>query len=230
MKDKTILKIIDVKKRYALGETYVDALRGVSLNIDKGELISIVGPSGSGKSTLLNVVGLLTEPTEGQVFLEGKDISKLNEDQRAYVRGKTIGFVFQTFNLIPTFTSVENVAVPLMFYGYSKEKRTKMAKELLRKVGLEHRLDNKPSQLSGGERQRVAVARALANEPDILLADEPTGNLDSTSGKAILDLFLDLNKEGKTIILVTHDPRLPKLTRRTIHIKDGLIEKEVNKK
>lgn len=228
--ERILLEIINVKKRYALGETYVDALRGVTLNINKGELISIVGPSGSGKSTLLNVIGLLTDPSEGKVLLEGKDISKIDEDKRAYIRGKTLGFVFQTFNLIPTFTSVENVAVPLMFYGYSKEERTEMAKELLKKVGLEHRDNSKPSQLSGGERQRVAIARALANEPEIILADEPTGNLDSKSGDAILDLFLKLNKEGKTIILVSHDPRLPKLTRRTIYIKDGLIEKEVNKK
>ncbi|MFA5382320.1 MAG: ABC transporter ATP-binding protein [Candidatus Micrarchaeia archaeon] len=227
---ENLLKIENVKKRFLLGEIPVDALRGVSLEIKEGELISIVGPSGSGKSTLLNIIGLLTEPTEGQIILEGKDISKLNEDERAYLRGKKLGFVFQTFNLIPTFSSVENVAVPMMFYGYSKEERTKTAEELLRKVGLSHRLNSRPSQLSGGERQRVAIARALANEPDIILADEPTGNLDSESGKSILDLFLKLNKEGKTIILVTHDPRIPKLTKRTIHIKDGLIDKEVNKK
>ncbi len=227
---KKILEIKNVKKRFLLGEIPVDALRGVSLDIKAGELISIVGPSGSGKSTLLNVIGLLTEPSEGQVILEGRDISKLNEDQRAYLRGKKLGFVFQTFNLIPTFSSLENVAVPMMFYGYPKAERNKLAKELLLKVGLGHRLESRPSQLSGGERQRVAIARALANEPDIILADEPTGNLDSESGKSILDLFLKLNKEGKTIIIVTHDPRIPKLTRRTIHIKDGLINKEVNKK
>lgn len=228
--ENNILRITDVKKRYTLGEIYVNALNGVSLDINRGELISIVGPSGSGKSTLLNVIGLLSEPTEGKILLKGKDISKLSEDERAYIRGKTLGFVFQTFNLIPTFTSIENVSVPLMFYGYSKEKRTKIAQDLLTKVGLGHRLNSKPSQLSGGERQRVAIARALANEPEIILADEPTGNLDSKSGTAILDLFLKLNKEGKTIILVTHDPKLPNLTQRTIYIKDGVIEKEVKKK
>ncbi|MFA5382651.1 MAG: ABC transporter ATP-binding protein [Candidatus Micrarchaeia archaeon] len=224
---ENLLKIENVKKRFLLGEIPVDALRGVSLEIKEGELISIVGPSGSGKSTLLNVIGLLTEPTEGHIFLEKNDISKLNEDERAYIRGKKIGFVFQTFNLIPTFTSLENVAVPLMFYGYSIQERNKIANELLKKVGLSHRLNNKPSQLSGGERQRVAIARALANDPEIILADEPTGNLDSEAGKSILDIFFKLNKEGKTIIIVTHDPKIPKLTNRIIYIKDGRIDKEV---
>ena len=227
---KAVISLSNVSKRYPLGEVFVDALKDVSLKIHEGELVSIMGPSGSGKSTLLNIIGLLTEPTHGHVVLDHKDVSKLHEDARAYIRGKKIGFVFQTFNLIPTFNAIENVAIPMAFYGINKKTRLKMAEDFLKTVGLSERLYNKPSQLSGGERQRVAVARALGNNPDIILADEPTGNLDSATGLQILDLFLKLNKQGKTVVIVTHDEFITKKTKRTFYLKDGKIHREVKKR
>jgi len=227
---KTVIGLSNVSKRYPLGEVFVDALKNISLEIHEGELVSIMGPSGSGKSTLLNVMGLLTEPTSGRIILDHKDVSKLHEDARAYIRGKKIGFVCQTFNLIPTFNAIENVAVPMAFYGIDKKTRLRMAENFLKSVGLEERMYSKPSQLSGGERQRVAIARSLGNNPDIILADEPTGNLDSVSGKQILDLFLKLNREGKTVVIVTHDESITKKTKRTLFLRDGELHKEVKKR
>lgn len=217
----------NVQKVYPMGEVNVPALRGIDLTIQPGEFVAIMGPSGSGKSTLMHLLGCLDLPSDGVVQLDGHDVSKLDEDTLAQIRGKKIGFVFQTFNLIPTLTAVENVELPLFFQGVPRVERRARAIELLRKVGLEGRAHHKPSQLSGGERQRVAIARALANDPEIILADEPTGNLDSESGRAILDLLAQLHREGKTIILVTHNPEAAAYAQRILRIKDGRLVEEV---
>lgn len=223
---ETIVELRNVKKVYQMGEVQVHALRGVNLKVNKGDLIAIIGPSGSGKSTLLNMIGCLDKPTSGKVIIRGTDVSEMSENELARIRGKEIGFVFQFFHLVPTLTALENVELPMMFQGVSRKKRREKAKYLLKLVGLGKRMLHRPSQLSGGERQRVAIARALANDPALLLADEPTGNLDSKSGKEIIELIAKLNKEGRTIIIVTHDISIAKYTRKIIHIKDGLIEKE----
>lgn len=221
------LQLEDVHKTYWLGETQVAALRGLGFAITAGDFVAIMGPSGSGKSTLMHLLGCLDMPTEGLVRLDGRDVTHLDEDTLAEVRGKKIGFVFQTFNLIPTLTAQENVELPLFFQGISRKQRGLRAAELLQRVGLDGRIHHKPSQLSGGERQRVAVARALANDPEIILADEPTGNLDSQSGEAILQLLAQLNREGKTIILVTHNPEAAAYAHRTVHIKDGRLREDI---
>jgi len=226
MPRRELVELKNVSKRYVMDDVYVDALKDVSFKIREGEFVGIIGPSGSGKSTLLNIMGLLAKPSSGTVLLDGIDVSGLDEDRRAYLRGKKLGFVFQTFNLIPTFNALENVAIPMAFYDVPKKKRIEKAKELLDSVGMKHRLYHLPSQLSGGERQRVAIARALANNPEIILADEPTGNLDSVSGKQVLDLFVNLNKDGKTIIIVTHDQNIAKKMNRIISLKDGRIIKD----
>jgi putative ABC transport system ATP-binding protein len=221
------LQLEDVHKTYSLGETQVAALRGLGLTIDVGDFVAIMGPSGSGKSTLMHLLGCLDLPNQGLVRLDGHDVTHLDEDTLAQIRGKKIGFVFQTFNLIPTLTAQENVELPLFFQGVSRKQRSSRAQELLQRVGLDGRIHHKPSQLSGGERQRVAVARALANDPEIILADEPTGNLDSDSGQAILQLLAQLNREGKTIILVTHNPEAAAYAHRTVYIKDGRLREEL---
>jgi len=220
-----VIKLDKVCKRYKMGDTIVEALCGVNLEIKKGEFIAIVGPSGSGKSTMMNLVGALDLATEGDIFLGDKNIEHLGESELAQIRGRRIGFVFQTFNLIPTLRATENVMLPMFFQGVSDAKQKERARELLTKVGLKHRMDHLPNELSGGERQRVAIARALANDPEVILADEPTGNLDSKTGREIIQMFIKLNKEGKTIIMVTHDLEIAKLAQRTIKLKDGEIVK-----
>lgn len=222
-----MIHLKNAQKVYLMGEVRVPALRGIDLTMQPGEFVAIMGPSGSGKSTLMHLLGCLDLPSDGIVQLDGHDVTKLDEDRLAQIRGKKIGFVFQTFNLIPTLTALENVELPLFFQGVSRVERRVRAAELLGKVGLDGRMHHKPSQLSGGERQRVAIARALANNPEIILADEPTGNLDSESGKAILDLLAQLHREGKTIILVTHNPEAAAYTQRILRIRDGLLVEEV---
>ena len=220
-----IIELKDVHKIYEMGKTKVRALRGSSLEVNKGEFLSIEGPSGSGKSTLMNMIGCLDVPTSGKIHLEKWDIEKLQESDLAQIRGKKIGFIFQTFNLIKNLTAIENVALPMMFQGVSREKRLKRARDLLVGVGLGDRLDHKPAELSGGQQQRVAIARSLANDPDVILADEPTGNLDTKTGKKVLEMLKDLNeREGKTIVMVTHDPRASGYAGRIVEIKDGVVQ------
>lgn len=221
----TLLKLEDVWKIYQMGETEFAALKGIDLTISKGEFVIILGPSGSGKSTLMNLLGCLDIPSKGTVFLNGKDISHLGESELATIRGQMIGFIFQQFNLIPTLNTLENVMLPLEFQDADSSFAKKKAAELLELVGLSQKARNLPSQLSGGQRQRVAIARSLAVDPDIILADEPTGNLDSKTGTYILDFLYDLHKkEGKTIIIVTHDVTLIRYAERVVHIRDGLVE------
>jgi putative ABC transport system ATP-binding protein len=217
-----LIEIENVKKVYQMGETQVAALRGISLQIEKGEMVSITGPSGSGKSTLMNILGCLDQPSEGVYRLDGVDVQNLNDDQLAVIRNKKIGFVFQTFNLLPRTTALDNVELPLIYAGTPE--RGKRARHALEQVGLGDRLHHRPNELSGGQQQRVAIARALVGEPAIILADEPTGNLDSQSGEEIINIFKRLNREqGMTIILVTHDPDVAASASRTIHVKDGKI-------
>lgn len=223
-----MIELKNAHKIYPMGEISVQALRGLDLTIKPGEFVAIMGPSGSGKSTLMHLLGCLDLPSDGIVQLDGHDVTKLDEDTLAQIRGKKIGFVFQTFNLIPTLTAQENVELPLFFQEVPRKQRSARAVELLQKVGLNGRIQHKPSQLSGGERQRVAVARALANDPEIILADEPTGNLDSESGEAILKLLEQLNQEGKTIILVTHNPEAAAYAHRIVRIKDGRLLEEIS--
>jgi putative ABC transport system ATP-binding protein len=222
-----ILELRDVVKTYTSGNTQFNALDGVSLQIRKGEFVSITGPSGSGKSTLMHIIGLLDNPTSGQVLLEEQDISHLNENEMAKVRNVTLGFVFQQFNLLPKTSSLENAMLPLLYSDVPKPAREGLAIEMLTKVGLDQKLKNTPAQLSGGQQQRVAIARALINDPKIILADEPTGNLDSKSGTEVMKLFHHLHeKEGRTIVLVTHDPELAQQANRVIIIKDGKVSTE----
>jgi len=223
---KPIIELKDVKKTYQMGLTEVHALRGVTMHVRQGEFLAITGPSGSGKSTLMHMVGCLDIPTSGSIMLDGQDISKLHESDLAQIRGRKIGFVFQTFNLINSLTAEENVELPLLFQGVSESERRKRSKAILEKVGLAERAGHRPMQLSGGEQQRVAIARALSGEPDMLLADEPTGNLDSKKGAEIMDMMNALNKEGVTVVMVTHDPILAKKAKRIVRIKDGIVEKE----
>ncbi|HLC56422.1 MAG TPA: ABC transporter ATP-binding protein [Candidatus Nanoarchaeia archaeon] len=219
-----VLSLKDVWKIYKLGEVNVEAARGVNMSIKKGEFVAIMGPSGSGKSTIMHLIGCLDKPTKGSIYLSNEDVSNFSEDKLAKIRGKNIGFVFQTFNLIQSLNALENVSLPLMFQGVNTYEREKKAKELLELVGLGKRLKNKPSQMSGGERQRVAIARALVNDPEIILADEPTGNLDSKTGHDILEIFKNLHKtKKKTIILVTHDDNVAKNAQRIIRFMDGRI-------
>lgn len=219
---KVVLELVNVVKTYTSGNTQFNALDGVSLKIHKGEFVSITGPSGSGKSTLMHIIGLLDNPTSGQVLLEGKDISQLKENQLAQIRNVTLGFVFQQFNLLARTSSLENTMLPLLYSDVPKSDREIIALEMLKKVKLTDKIKNTPAQLSGGQQQRVAIARALVNNPKIILADEPTGNLDSKSGAEVMKLFHYLNeKEGRTIVLVTHDMELAKQANRMIVIKDG---------
>jgi len=218
-----VLELKNIVKSYVSGNTAFNALDNVSLCINQGEFISITGPSGSGKSTLMHIVGLLDNPTSGQVLLEGQDISHLNEEELAKTRNVTLGFVFQQFNLLAKTSSLENTILPLLYSDVPKNLRSQMGMEMLTKVGLEDKAANTPAQLSGGQQQRVAIARALINNPKIIMADEPTGNLDSKSGKEIIELFHQLHREGRTIILVTHDLELAKQAQRLVIIKDGKI-------
>ena len=223
---KPIIELRDVWKIYKMGEVEVPALKGMSLQINEKEFVAIVGPSGSGKSTSLNMVGCLDLPTKGAVLLDNIDISTLRESDLAQIRGRKIGFIFQTFNLINSLTALENVTLPLLFQNtFADHQKEIKARELLEKVGLGHRINHKPTELSGGERQRVAIARALVSNPEIILADEPTGNLDSKTGLEVMDIIQKLHKEGKTIILITHDRNIARYAERTIHIKDGQVVK-----
>lgn len=219
-----LLQLKNIVKTYITGETKFDALRAVNLTINEGEFVSITGPSGTGKSTLMHIIGLLDNPTSGAILLEGKDISKLRETQLAEVRNKTLGFVFQQFNLLAKTSSLENIMLPLLYSEVPLEIREDMARSMLAKVNLSDKEKNYPSQLSGGQQQRVAIARALINNPKIILADEPTGNLDSKNGKEIISLLHKLNDEEKrTVILVTHNPEIAKTAKRMVIIKDGMI-------
>ncbi len=226
-----IVKLHNVVKIYPMDGVEVFALRGASLEVRKGEFVGIMGASGSGKSTLMHITGCLDRPTEGEVYIDGEDVSKLNDNQLADIRNGKIGFVFQSFNLLPRTSAISNVELPLLYAGVSRGERRKRAKEVLERVGLGSRLDHYPSQLSGGEQQRVAIARALVNHPSLILADEPTGNLDSKSGKEVMNILKELNGQGITLILVTHDREVAEHAHRIVHIRDGEIigEEEVSK-
>jgi putative ABC transport system ATP-binding protein len=217
------IEIRNLKRRYIMGDTIVRALDGISLTVEKGEFVALMGPSGSGKSTLLNLLGGLDTPTEGEIWVAEENIGAYDENALASYRQRMIGFVFQSFNLIPTMTALQNVTYPMMFAGVSPAERDERARKLLRAVGLGQRIDHKPTELSGGQQQRVAMARSLVNSPAILLGDEPTGNLDSKTGEEILTMLERLNEAGQTIILVTHDPRVLPYARRTVRMLDGHI-------
>jgi len=216
-----------VRKAYRLADQPFWALKGVSFRVPRGEMMALMGPSGSGKTTLMNIIGLLDSPTDGRYRLNGDDVSHLSEFERAVLRNETIGFVFQAFHLLPKLTALENVETPLTYGGYGRRARRQRAMEMLERVGLADKASSVPSTLSGGQRQRVAVARALATSPALLLADEPTGNLDTRTGNEILELFHDLNAEGATIIIVTHEAEIAEQTSRTVHVRDGLVESDV---
>jgi len=222
-----IVQLHGLCKTYQMGLVTVQALRGVTFDIHASDYISVMGPSGCGKSTLLNLLGCLDRPSSGHYVLGGEDVSQLDDDTLSAVRGARLGFVFQSYNLIPQLTVVENIEIPLFYRGRSDSESQALASELAERVGLGDRLDHRPYELSGGQQQRVAIARALVNDPLIILADEPTGNLDSTSGAEILKVFDELNHQGKTLIMVTHDPSIARHSSRTIHLRDGLVESDV---
>ncbi len=221
-----IIKLQDVYKVYTLGGVPVPAINGVSLEIQKGDFVALIGPSGSGKSTAMNLVGCLDTATRGNIYLGNHNIQHLSESDLAQIRGRQIGFIFQTFNLIPSLHALDNVALPMMFQGVLRSRRQSKAQQLLQQVGLADRMYHLPNQLSGGQKQRVAIARALINDPDIILADEPTGNLDTKTGDEIMKLLKDLHQKGKTIILVTHNPVLTQLANKIIRLKDGQVVKK----
>ncbi len=221
---KEIIRLSNVCKNYQLGDSIVKAVCEANLVIEKGEFIAIVGPSGSGKSTLMNLVGALDLASKGEIYLDKQNIEELEESELAQIRGRKIGFVFQTFNLIPTLTAKENVMLPMLFQDTTKKEREERSEKLLKQVGLGERMNFTPGKMSGGERQRVAIARALANNPEVILADEPTGNLDSKTGKKVIEILKKLNKEGKTIIMVTHDLNMAEEAKRIIKLKDGRVE------
>jgi putative ABC transport system ATP-binding protein len=223
----SIVHLQDIRKTYQMGLVTVEALRGVNIDIEAAEYVSIMGPSGCGKSTLLNVLGCLDRPTSGRYVLGEHDISQLDDNALSSVRGSRLGFIFQSYNLIQQLTVVENIEVPLYYQGRPEAESRAVAEEVATLVGLANRLDHKPYELSGGQQQRVAIARALVNDPLVILADEPTGNLDSAAGVEILKIFDDLNRQGKTILLVTHDPSVARSSSRTIRLRDGLIESDV---
>lgn len=225
--------IIDIKaitRDFQLGNETVNVLKGIDLLINKGEYVALMGPSGSGKSTLMNILGCLDTPTSGSYILNGKQVSEMHDDELAEIRNKEIGFVFQTFNLMPRTTALDNVALPMVYAGFSKNERNERATEVLTQVGLADRMDHKPNQLSGGQRQRVAVGRALVNKPSIILADEPTGNLDSKTSIEIMKLFGEIHAKGNTVILVTHEEDIAEHAHRIIRLRDGLIENDMQNK
>jgi len=220
---KPIIRLENVWKTYKMGEVEVHALRGLDLEVNRGEFLAIQGPSGSGKSTAMNLIGCLDIPTKGTVFLDGKNISHLSESDLAQIRGQKIGFIFQQFNLINTLSAMENVMLPMMFQDFSEDERYKRAKELLELVELGDRMHHKPKELSGGQQQRVAIARSLSVDPDVILGDEPTGNLDSKTGITVMDFLKKLNSQGKTIVMVTHDDKLARQAKKVVYLKDGKI-------
>ncbi len=219
-----VISTKDISKIYQMGSETIRALQSISITIDRGEYVAFMGPSGSGKSTLMNIVGCIDTPTGGNYFLAGKDVSNLTENELAEIRNKEIGFVFQTFNLLPRSSSLENVALPLVYAGYRKAEREEKAMQALKNVGLGERAGHKPNELSGGQRQRVAIARALVNDPSIILADEPTGNLDTKTSYEIMDLFEELYEKGNTIIMVTHEDDIAEYAHRIVRLRDGLVE------
>lgn len=226
----SLIKITNIKRDFQLGNEIINVLKGIDLTINKGEYVALMGPSGSGKSTLMNLLGCLDTPTSGTYILNGNDVSQMTDDSLAEIRNKEIGFVFQTFNLLPRTTALDNVALPMIYAGYSKSERKIRATEVLTQVGLENRMDHEPNQLSGGQRQRVAVARALVNKPSIILADEPTGNLDSKTSVEIMNLFNEIHANGNTVILVTHEEDIAAYAHRIIRLRDGLVESDtINK-
>ncbi|MFQ6068896.1 MAG: ABC transporter ATP-binding protein [Candidatus Aminicenantales bacterium] len=226
LEDKTLISVENIWKIYELGKQAVKALRGVSFSVKKNEFLGLMGPSGSGKSTLMNIIGCLDTPSRGNYYLKGKLVSTMSENELARIRNTEIGFVFQVFNLLPRATAFHNVELPLIYKGAGKKEREEKACRALKMVEMEDRMNHRPPELSGGERQRVAIARALVNEPLLLLADEPTGNLDSKTGQEIIRLFKKIHAEGNTIIIVTHDKDVAKNAQRIIHLRDGMIEKE----
>lgn len=221
-----VIRTQQISKRYVMGSETIHALKSISITINRGEYVAFMGPSGSGKSTLMNIIGCLDTPSSGTYILAGKDVSNMTEDELAEIRNREIGFVFQTFNLLPRSTSLENVALPLVYAGYSKSEREEKAMQALISVGLGDRAKHKPNELSGGQRQRVAVARALVNNPSIILADEPTGNLDTRTSYEIMELFDQLHKKGNTIIVVTHEDDIARYAHRIVRLRDGLIESD----
>jgi putative ABC transport system ATP-binding protein len=225
-RDGIVIRTYDLWKTYIMGDQEIHAVSGVDIEIRRGEYVAIMGPSGSGKSTLMNLIGCLDTPTRGQYYINGRLVSEMNDDELARIRNKEIGFVFQTFNLLPRATSLHNVELPLIYSGMTAETRLARAKKALEQVDLAQRMNHKPNELSGGQRQRVAVARALVNNPSILLADEPTGNLDSATGNEIMALFARLHEQGNTIVLVTHEHDIALHAHRVIHIRDGKVEKD----
>ncbi|MDN3669882.1 ABC transporter ATP-binding protein [Echinicola jeungdonensis] len=221
-----IIETIEIKKTYTMGSEKVHALQSISIEINRGEYVSFMGPSGSGKSTLMNIIGCLDSPTDGTYILNNKDVSDMTDNELAEIRNKEIGFVFQTFNLLPRASCLENVALPLIYAGYNKPDREDKAFLALKSVGLEDRIRHKPNELSGGQRQRVAIARALVNDPSIILADEPTGNLDSKTSLGIMELFHELHQKGNTIIMVTHEDDIAHYSHRIVRLRDGLVESD----
>jgi putative ABC transport system ATP-binding protein len=221
--DEYVIKLVNLCKSYQVGDMEVPILKNIDISVKKGEFVAIMGPSGSGKSTLMNMIGCIDRPTCGQVIVMGKDINQLNDPELAKLRGFEIGFVFQNFNLVPRLTAIQNVALPTYANVKPSVNGTKRAKELLEMVGLSDRLNYKPSELSGGQQQRVSIARSLINDPSLILADEPTGNLDSKTGDEIMNIFADLHKKGRSIIMITHDPDLAKYADRVVYLKDGVI-------
>ena len=224
-----LIETRDLWKTYVMGEEEIHALRGVSIAIERGEYVAIMGPSGSGKSTLMNLIGCLDTPSKGSYLLNNKQVSEMNDNELARIRNQEIGFVFQTFNLLPRASALQNVELPLVYAGIPSKDRAKLAKEALDRVELTSRMSHKPNELSGGQRQRVAIARALVNKPSILLADEPTGNLDSKTGNEIMALFAKLHEAGNTIVLVTHEADIAAFAHRTISVRDGQVEKDVRR-
>ena len=219
----SVIKITDVYKTYTMGDNIVNALDGINFTVEKGEFLSIMGPSGSGKSTLMNILGCLDRPTKGSYMLDEREVSEYSDDELAITRNKKIGFIFQSFNLLPRMSSLQNVALPMVYAGADDKTRLVAAKTALERVGLGDRVEHRPNELSGGQRQRVAIARALVNNPSIIMADEPTGNLDTKSGNDIMAMFKELNKEERTVILVTHEPEIAAQANRTVYVRDGVI-------